>query len=196
MSHPMTTREWVPLLYFFEAVSSIPMTNREWVTLYFFVKWQSHQLSCVFYTNRRYVCKIAFFLSHPLHHPTGCKSCEVFYKANSLLLILWPTESEWHTIFPSHFSSYGEQIVSQNAFFHQTISFYIIPWWLTGSAWYSTSKRLAQYILLHEQQEVSGIAHYVQSSLVNPISLPIESQSCFWHNMLSHFMPQPMFGRM
>ena len=49
------------------------------------------------------------------------------------------------------------------------------------------------FILLHEQQEVSRIAPYVQS---NVISLPIEGQSSFEHIILLDFMPQLMFGRM
>ena len=50
-------------------------------------------------------------------------------------LILWPTVSEWHPIFPSHFSYDNKQEVCHNAFvFCQTD---IIPWWPTGCVWYN-----------------------------------------------------------
>ena len=60
----------------------------------------------------------------------------------------------------------------------------------------TTSSYGSCYISLHEQQEVSNTTLYVQSHPPNVISWWIESQSCFWHNMLLHLMCQLMFGRM
>ena len=160
-------------LFLCQVVSSItsqPMINREWVTvLYFFVR-QSHQS-----------CLVQSWL-------TACE-CHCFI---SLPLILSSTVSEWHAIFYSHFSSYHKQPVSENTFFHQTISPNIM----------TNSKCVMQLFIAHimtywmVQQEVSGITLCVQSSPSNLISWPIESQSSFWHNMLLHFISQLIFGRM
>ena len=92
MSHPMTNRLWVTLLYFFvpgslinhvtshdqqevsdtalflcQEVSSIlshPMTNSEWVTLLYFFARQSHQLCLIPHWT---VCKSNEFYNNQLH---------------------------------------------------------------------------------------------------------------------------------
>ena len=145
MSHPLTNRMWVTLLYFFARQSPHPMTDRMWVSLPYFFAWQSHQSCLIPWQNRMWVILLDFFArqpsSHdqqgvsnttlfnfpPPHHPmiTDCKFYEIFYQVVSLLLILWPIVSEWHVVFARYFkfSSYYIQVVSENTFdFHQKIS--------------------------------------------------------------------------
>ena len=157
ISHPMTNRQWVTLLWFLgslinhasshdqqgvsdtglflcQSVMSYSMTNRMWVTLLYFFARQSHQ-SCHTMTIRQWVTLLFLPTTTPSHH----QQVVSIMKFSNEPLIQLPIVSEWHAIFASRLSSDDTQLVSENAlFFIRQFHFtYIIPWWPTGSVWYT-----------------------------------------------------------
>ena len=121
--------------------------------------------------NSKWVALPFLFSFFTILWPTGCKSQKFSNKnfhflssydqqsvsdipsplVTSLKFCLYMTNSLW---------------VGMHLFFiRQSHLVYIIPWWLTGSAWSTTS--WSHCILLHELQEVSGITLYVQAKLIS-----------------------------
>ena len=103
MSHPMTNSMWVTLLYLCFSrqplILSHPITNRECVTLLYFFAKQSHQ-PCSSHDQQE-VSGAALFLCQAL------QTC----------LIPWPTVCEWYSLTDSlinHTSSHNQQDVSDS----------------------------------------------------------------------------------
>ena len=85
MSHPITNREWVTLLYFclalaISSIMSYPIICREWVTLFY-----SFPASLI---NRAHPMTNSLWVT--LLYFSSCHSHQSW-------LIPWPTECEWHS---------------------------------------------------------------------------------------------------
>ena len=121
MSHIMTNRKWVTLLYS-SIMAHSTMTNSKWVILLHFFARQSHK-SCLIPRPTGGECHtLLYFFARQSHQPCiiphqGVSDIYVFARqSHQSYLIPWPTVCEWHCLFLCN------------------MSFLII--WLIGSEWH------------------------------------------------------------
>ena len=136
MSHPMTNRKWVTLLYFFTRQSHqsclIPWpTESEW---HCFISLPGSLINHVSSHDQQNVSDTAFFFSNyfTILWPAIEQVVGLMKLSNNHFHCLssYPTACERHLIFVCHLSSYHKQIVSVNALicFWQSHLMYIFPW--------------------------------------------------------------------
>ena len=121
MSHIMTNRKWVTLLYS-SIMAHSTMTNSKWVILLHFFARQSHKSCLIPWPTGGECHTLLYFFARQSHQPCiiphqGVSDIYVFARqSHQSYLIPWPTVCEWHCLFLCN------------------MSFLII--WLIGSEWH------------------------------------------------------------
>ena len=185
MSHPMTNRQWVTLLYFFARQSHqsclIPWpTGSEW---HCFISLPGSLINYDSFHDQQYVSDTALFLcqavSSIMTHPmTNREWVTLLYffarQSHQSWLIPWPTVCEWHCCISlqgsliNHVSSHDQKDVSDTALHLCQAVSSIMSHPMTNREW-ATVLFLSQAVKSsHCQQSVSDFALFL-SQAVSPI---------------------------
>ena len=153
MSHPMTNRMWVKLLYFlYQTVSSImshPMTNSQWVTLLYFFAMQSHQSHLIPWpTASEWHCFISLpvsLINHTSSHDQQAVSGTALCLCQAPSVMSHPiTNRQWVTLL---------------TFFARLSHQSCLILWPTASEWHqrfiSLRGCLINHVSSHDKQAVS-----------------------------------------
>ena len=209
-------------LYLCQVVSSImshPMTNRQWVTLLYFFARQSHQWCPISWPTvsewHFFISLLGNLINHvSLHDQQAVSDTALLFarwQSHQLCLIPWPTGSEWHCfisllgsltttphpmanrewvtlpfIIMSHSMTNREWVTL--LYFFQSHKSCLIPW-PTGSEWHcfiSLPGSLINHVLSNGQQDVSNTYLFLSQQPVSSHDQQAVSDTAYFFMSLSH----------
>ena len=179
MYHPMTTRLWVTLLYFFAFARQshqsclTPMTNRMWVIMLYFFAWPSHLKSCLIPSPTD--CEWHCFISFPCSLINYVSSHDQQYVSDSDAALI------------NHVLSHHQQGVSDTALFLHQAASSIISHPMTNRLWVTLLSFSPWHVSSHNQQYVSDTAIFLCFAVSSIISYPMTNRE--WVTLL-YFFPR------
>ena len=203
VSHPMTNRKWVTLLYSFarQAHQShfIPWpTGSEW---HYFISLPGSLINHVSsMTNSGWVTIITLFLSQAvssiMFHPTTNRKCVTllyFFPrwSHQSCFIPWPTGSEWHSFISLFHPMTNREWVTLLYFFaRQSHQSCFLPW-PTVCEWHcfiSLPGSLINHVSSHDQQPVSDTTLFLCQAVSSIMFHPMTNRE--WVTLLYFFARQ------